>query len=400
MGIIVDKFSSKIRFIFLYAAFMISSGYCLIAATYAGYISLPSYLFVCFYFFLVGHGSAASYAAAMGTNVRNWDNKHHGFAIGVPISCIGLSAFVFTQFANFFYIDAILDISSFLFFLGVISALANVIASYCIRDVRHLKPARITTQSEENQNLLESEESVPLLEEVLSVEELFPKFLSSFNAYLLALMLFIVGGCGLMYINNVGSIILSLTAENQGTQSPKVQSLQKFHVALISISSFLGRLIFGILSDFFIKSERFCFKKIPRVFWVGFSALVCFFGYVLGSTLGGYGTIENNRSAMQLTLCTIFIGTSYGAVNTSMPVLVGLLFGMKKYATNVGLISMFISIGSMFFSFIFSELYEMKRDSEMEYCKGQECINLTFQISALCNIIAVFLGILIWRRCS
>jgi fucose permease len=67
-GFIVDRNSKNPRFVFLTAAICLALGYSLVAATYTSFIPRPaSYLIFCYYFFLIGFGSAASDTAGSST---------------------------------------------------------------------------------------------------------------------------------------------------------------------------------------------------------------------------------------------------------------------------------------------------------------------------------------------
>jgi hypothetical protein len=192
----------------------------------------------------------------MGTNIRNWDKKYHGLAVGIPVSQYGLSAFVFTIIAKAFFYgsDKVLDVTSLLILLAVVTSSTNILAAFGLRDCRDLDEE---IDVEEDRILQE-----PLLANDSADTESFEEELnvSCFRyteAYGLAFILFTIGGCGLMYINNIGNIILALSKGGAG--SANIQALQQYHVAAISVASFIGRFSLGLFSDL---GSRVC--KIDR----------------------------------------------------------------------------------------------------------------------------------------
>lgn len=72
-------------------------------------------------------------------------------------------------------------------------------------------------------------------------------------------------GTGLMYINNIGTVVATL--EPTGSSPISVAKLQASLVSLLSIFNCIGRLLAGFSSDFFahhVKDEY----KIHRVWWL------------------------------------------------------------------------------------------------------------------------------------
>lgn len=64
--------------------------------------------------------------------------------------------------------------------------------------------------------------------------------------------------------------------------------------------------------------------KIPRIIWVGVTALVTLLGYL-------FGTFIESRIDLLLFM-TCFIGFGYGCINSCLPVTVTEIFGVDGYA--------------------------------------------------------------------
>ena len=149
-------------------------------------------------------------------------------------------------------------------------------------------------------------------------------YFTSFDAYLLAYIMFTLAGCGLMYINNVGSIVLSLFPQDVNAKDPLVQKTISFHVQFLSIGSFLARIIFGVLADF-----AFTYAGLQKSFW----AVVCCLAMLAGQLIVVFlGPVTLER----LFATTFLVAISYGGVFTVLPILVGLFFGLKNFSRNWG----------------------------------------------------------------
>lgn len=200
------------------------------------------------------------------------------------------------------------------------------------------------------------------------------------NAILLILTIFFVGGSGLMYINNVGTIIRTLYytstthphshhhhhippisskgdyiykveniseySENyvdssSGSSSSisgdsgyhlaspdpiEIQRLQNLHVSLLSISSFLGRISGGSLSDL----AKYL-SDIPRISFLAGAALWLFVGQIL--MLFWIHHVEH------LWVVTFFVGFGFGIQYGVAPTITGELFGSKRFGLNWGILA-------------------------------------------------------------
>ncbi|KAJ3217908.1 hypothetical protein HDU67_007059 [Dinochytrium kinnereticum] len=153
-GHFVDGSSSNPMVFFLLSGGLVVSGYFTMAGFYeepvgvggSGMAALG--IGVCY--FVVGVGSAGTYAAAIGTNMRNWDPKYRGIATGIPLAALGLSASLYALVASIFFVssekDGGLDVHRFLIFLGCTTLFLNLIASITLKDLR---PRRIPDVEEE-----------------------------------------------------------------------------------------------------------------------------------------------------------------------------------------------------------------------------------------------------------
>eukprot|EP00842_Homolaphlyctis_polyrhiza_P000854 jgi/Hompol1/176/HPOL_001009-RA len=134
VGSAVDKYGARI--VTLISSLFLWLGYSCMAWSLSESLPLRNFVFVSFYYFLVGLGSCGCYNAAMKTNVQNFEPKDHGFAVGVSVSAFGLSALVFSTASRAFVgvtdSSAIpkLDAVGFLWFMGLITGIINFVAGW------------------------------------------------------------------------------------------------------------------------------------------------------------------------------------------------------------------------------------------------------------------------------
>src|SRR5581483_10005392 len=104
-------------------------------------------------------------------------------------------------------------------------------------------------------NTVDKSESTPLLNKVNEEIDIggWDLFYNR-DAKVLAVSMFFISGTGLMYINNVGTMIKLLYFASHHSlpnsdDSSRIQELQNMHVFFLSVFSCLGRLSVGVISD-------------------------------------------------------------------------------------------------------------------------------------------------------
>ncbi|CAG8614339.1 35130_t:CDS:2 [Gigaspora margarita] len=151
----------------------------------------------------------------------------------------------------------------------------------------------------------------------------------NYDALLLGILMFLIGGCGLMYINNVGAIIKALysSPSNPSLQNPEsnifkeIQELQNLHVSLLSISSCLGRILVGFFSDI----TKFMFNLRRISFFILSGCLVAF-----GHFLAGFWV----KSLDFLYPASILVGLGFGMMFSIAPTITNEWFGQKRFGIN------------------------------------------------------------------
>lgn len=215
--------------------------------------------------------------------------------------------------------------------------------------------------------------------------------------YMFFLVMMFLAGTGIQYINNVGSIAKILYRSNHGDQSPDnatIQRIQSQHVSIISLFNCLGRIFIGLASDFCKKRFR-----MRRIWWLGLSALV----FVLSCTLGySVDTVD------KLVTVSVTMGFAYGLMFGIAPPITSDWFGMKRFGSNWGMLTLGPAIASQAYNLIFGVILDKNRGHHPKTgddipwdCSGTGCYQQAFAISGTTCLIAVLLVMcLVWSRIS
>ncbi|CAG8530548.1 2186_t:CDS:2 [Gigaspora rosea] len=349
------------------SSFFIFAGYFCLAMTYGEIFNSKSFLLCALYMLTVGIASSAAYNSLLGLIARNF-TKNRGIAFGFPVSLYGLSAFLFAQMNGLYFNN---DTYHFLLFLAITCGLSIFIGSWFLvvipRNKLILEEAnQISDLPESSSSTDQYNDQTPLLnnksyddEPDIGGWELF----YNYDALLLGILMFLIGGCGLMYINNVGAIIKALYSSSSDPllQNPgsnifaEIQELQNLHVSLLSISSCLGRILVGFFSDI----TKFMFNLRRISFFILSGCLVAF-----GHFLAGFWI----KSLDFLYPASILVGLGFGMMFSIAPTITNEWFGQKRFGINWGIISIYPAFGGQLFNFIFGHNFDAHRDK----CAGLE----------------------------
>ncbi|KAG9118772.1 hypothetical protein FRC07_006544 [Ceratobasidium sp. 392] len=156
-----------------------------------------------------------------------------------------------------------------------------------------------------------------------------------------------LAGPGLMYINNVGSIVQALfAADSRGGEWDEgaVQAAQAYQVGILSVSSFVGRLSVGFIADYINHSHT-----IPRTSCLILSSIA---GIVAQSML------TKVTSTAGLSGVSGVLGVSYGTTFALFPALVLERFGIAHFAQNAGLMGIAAALFGNVFNFGFGRNFD------------------------------------------
>lgn len=381
-GSLVDSHPAHTPIFLLFGGVMIALGYSMTAWTYT-HVQTPHFMIIALYFLCIGIGSASCYHSALATNYRNWPQNLRSIAVGITVGCFGLSAFGLSQLSrNFQNSQNHLDVSYFLFFVAAMAFGINLVCAFTFKshnyrrgytavDSQHSEVLFEATSdiaqsdtSHGTQNSPERPVSVndfqdPLNDNALILNrtdtesaQIFiddTSCFSSTSAYLIAFTMFSVAGTGLMYINNVGAILVALTPVNESL-STELHDAQRLHVSMLSLVSFSARILVGLLAD-----VAYIHLKLPYSVWSIFASAVMSLAFLLSLYA---------KSSSDLIYVTILVGTAFGCIWTITPVLVGRYFGQRRFAKNWGWMVVMPGFGGQLFSYLFGVLYDTKGSSQ------------------------------------
>ncbi|CAE6511736.1 unnamed protein product [Rhizoctonia solani] len=153
-----------------------------------------------------------------------------------------------------------------------------------------------------------------------------------------------LGGPGLMYINNVGSIVQALFAVGEGWSKHEAEKAQASQVGILSVCSFVGRFAVGFLADHLSHSHT-----IPRT-----SCLL------LSSTIGivAISILLNTTDMDRLWIVSALWGVSYGTVFALFPALVLERFGIEHFAQNAGLMGIAAALFGNVYNYAFGRNFD------------------------------------------
>lgn len=191
------------------------------------------------------------------------------------------------------------------------------------------------------------------------------KYLLTNKTYLTHLLIVaLCSGLGQMYIYTVGFIVTAqYNLENDGGSAASLQAVQVF---TISIASFSGRVVAGVLSDYLYKRLR------AQRQWVVLGTI-----FLIG---GGHALLIVSNSLDTITGISLMIGGGYGLLNGTYPAIYADNFGVKVFTTAWGL----SCAGPLMVLFLLEKYFGYLYDGQSVdgVClKGNECYKGAFQVS-------------------
>ncbi|KAF4181520.1 hypothetical protein CNMCM7927_000593 [Aspergillus lentulus] len=474
-GYLCDRYSPSP--LALLSGLVFGGGYLLAAFAYrsgplpeAGGEGWPPWVMVVA-FVAIGTATSCMYLAAVTTCAKNFGRgKHKGIMLAVPIAGFGLSGMWQSQVATYVLCERredgsrgdvdvfryFLFLALFLFCLGVIGTFGLRIVDeeedkYIDEAVEELERSGLLEESEffrprsEVQaaygtfseaadrdvpdpelslTLSEEEREAARLEKEREEEERRKKnwllnfetrlFLQDQTMWWLALGFFLVTGPGEAYINNLGTIIQTLTPELYPPNAPPPAGLPSTHVTTIALTSTIARLLTGSLSDFFAPPATHLFPAnieagrrssssgstanrptLSRLAFLLPSALLLSVGYLLLSS-----PLPLQHPGLS-HVTTALIGIGYGSAFSLVPIIISVVWGVENFGTNWGIVAMVPAAGAAMWGVIYSRGYQDATDggngSPDGQCHGWRCYGFWAVGCTLSVWVAVVAWILAWR---
>jgi MFS family permease len=390
----------------------------------------------------VGAGTSCMYLSAVATCAKNFaESKYRGFMLAVPIAAFGLSGMWQSQVgAQLLYekrADGSTDVDVFRYFLFLAGTLISVgiIGTLGLRivdeekliehGVDQMERSGLLDESEffrssrygtidvsgsesdvdddgidvelhmsESQVLRKHEEEERLREKKLwLLNHATHAFLTDRTMWLLAAGFFLLTGPGEAYINNLGTIIPSLSSGHTLSDPPAGRA--STHVSIIALTSTFARLFTGSLSDLFAPpsnpeyppSARFTFSRLVLLLPSAFIQLLAFLN--LGLFVA--------ESPSMFLLSSGLLGLGYGASFSLVPIIVSVVWGAENFATNWGIVAMMPAGGAAIWSIVYSVGYSRASGDGDNECYGASCFSGWTWGCSVSIAIAIVLLSFAWR---
>ncbi|KAJ5370674.1 transporter mch1 [Penicillium cataractarum] len=463
-GYLCDRYSPSP--LALFSGLLFGVGYLLAALTYrsgppvdAGGSGWPFWVMIVA-FIAIGMGTSCMYLAAVATCAKNYGRgKHKGIMLAIPIAAFGLSGMWQSQLGTYVLYEknpdgsrGDVDVFRYFMFLAILLLVIGVIGTFALQIVDSDEEKYIdeTVEELERSGLLEESEffrpvraaveygtfaeddddrSITLSEEEREQQRLEKEreeeerrkktwllnyetrvFLQDPTMWWLAAGFFLVTGPGESYINNLGTIIPTLTPPSYEADASPPAGLPSTHVTTVALTSTIARLLTGSLSDFFAPPATHLFPPIPegarhrsitpsnsrptisRMAFLLPSAFLLSIGYLILST----PIPLQEPSIFHLT--TALVGFGYGSAFSLTPIIISVVWGVENFATNWGIVAMMPALGAALWGVVYSTAYQNAIDAGAGFgspdgqCHGWRCYGLW----AVGCTASVWVAILAW----
>ncbi|KAK4058612.1 hypothetical protein OIO90_000056 [Microbotryomycetes sp. JL221] len=397
---------------------------------------------------MIGVGSSASYAGMSNSVARTFSSTRRATALSISIACIGLSAFLYSSLAPYSLMPGFDSTSSFLLLLAVGCSSSVLLSALLMRPppLERIKnrgqtpkqPSASTKAKEDDGDdaasmpgsrsqsitiLPEHDATIVAMEKSRSQQQgLYAWSIDSNYTYsptgasqvdvrgwqlitsgdfgLLYLFLGLLTGCGLMFINNLGTVVHSFPypmPSNSNSDAPLL--LQQRLVSFLSICNCLGRLTVGPLSDLLA-------HKFARVWFLPPVAALFVAANAWASEL---------YSLNLLWGVTALFGFAYGMLAAGLPPFVIDWFGLPSFTTNAGILGTAPVLFANGANLVFGVIYDAHATTSAldrtaakqaglhtpeHLCTlGNACFSDSFKVTSSLSAVAfVAAALLVWRR--
>lgn len=349
--------------------------------------------------FLIGIGSVSGYFSSIKAVTLNFPN-YKGSAQSVTIALFAISSLLYS-----FVASKVLkgDVGAFLCFLYVSCGLMLFVGFVFIRIDGYIDHEEVPRGSEaevpppEEQPLLVTVTSHSLKNKSLLESVLHPIF------WIHYLILSVVQGLGQMYIYSVGFIVKAMVyhyVEDPHGSGHLLNELQAWHVSLIAVFSFLGRLSSGPQADYLV--NKLHYQRHWILIW---GLTIMFLGHLLNTIPNTWVTDLTHMNRL-LLVASCLIGYAYGFSFTCYPAIIADLFNMKNYSFVWGIMYTSTTLGLTVMTKLFGRIYDANSTNydkiwhEFTCTKGSGCYRRAFEYTSLFSLVAMAmtLGYIYYRR--
>ncbi|KAI8944021.1 major facilitator superfamily domain-containing protein [Xylaria longipes] len=392
-----------------------------------------------FAFVAIGVGTACLYLASITTCAKNFGKgKYRGLMLVAPIAAFGLSGMLISQGASRLLYETQPDgtkgdvnVFHFFLFLAILLTIIGIIGTFALRIVDEADLIDEAVEELERSGLLEGSEvfrrrsdrgygtiaqSTSIDDEDDDTDALDPSrdnesdmyaklkkawllnaetrtFLADPTMWLFAISFWLIIGPGESFINNLGTVIGTLTSPDTYSKPPSAAT----HVSIMATVSTVARVVVASLSDLLSPTPESQHiqtgnphslpvlrqkLQVSRVVLYVISALI-FSG---GSLVLASGVVQEH--AGRFWIVSSLIGAGYGAVFSLTPIIITMIWGVENFGTNFGIVALTPALGSVIWGIVYSAVYqagarssasfEYEGTGEDVFCYGKQCYAPTF----------------------
>ncbi|KAM0793261.1 hypothetical protein ACM66B_000723 [Microbotryomycetes sp. NB124-2] len=444
LGIVVDR--RGCRLVLMIAAATLFSGYLLLHAIYTGGATGLYNTYglggLVVGEMLTGIGSSAGLGAAVNGVSKSFSVTNRGAAVATVVAGFGLSAFFYSSLSHMIASTADDPTSSLLLLLAFGCGFSMVLGSVFVKPLLsqpndrkdHVAYSAVSTDEPLVGRASSSRSSSPALDTRLgksmplsrsptagdqanvterhrrsSSKEREPfvqdldicgkALLVDPDFHVMFVFLGLCAGIGLMYLNNLGTIIVTLAHGTEMTPA-QVTRTQAHLVSLLSICNCFGRLAVGFAGDWCM---HHCPQewRFPRIRW--YIAVAA--GFLASQVVAAMAnSLDGWRG---LFLPTAMVGLSYGALFSVSPVVCLERFGLPSFATNNGILTLSPALFGNLANAIFGVVYDsrvirdMSNDGGAHLCKmGRSCFAPAFYATICMSLCAFAAAVVLASRRS
>ncbi|RWA07682.1 hypothetical protein EKO27_g7416 [Xylaria grammica] len=410
-------------------------------------------------FVAIGVGAASLYLGTVTTCAKNFGKgKYRGLMLVAPIAGFGLSGMITSQGASRLLYEIQPDgtkgdvnVFHFFLFLSILLTVVGILGSFTLRIVNEEDLIDEAVEELERSGLLDGSEvfrrrrdqsygtmvqSAGLDEEeddgadaldpskdngddvyaklkkawLLNAET--RRFLTDPTMWFFAISFWLIIGPGESFINNLGTVIGTLTSPNHHSKPPSAAT----HVSIMATVSTVARIVVASLSDFLSPTPESQHVQIgtthsppnlrqklqvSRVVLYVISALT----FSVGSLVLASGAVQEHVGRFWIVSGSI--GAGYGAVFSLTPIIITMIWGVENFGTNFGIVAVTPALGSVIWGIIYSAVYQAGarnsaplrggETSDDVFCYGKQCYAPTFWAMTASIWVGAFMIIWAWK---
>lgn len=360
--------------------------------------SISSFALIASALLSVGGGSTFILSAVVKCAAVNFPELR-GFATSIPMAAFGLSAFVLAQ------VSAVICPGDTYGLLRILTYLPVVTLFFCFFFVKFVSQPYASLQGDNSPRDLRS--NIEMVDPTrqprfdthnntksateLQGRQLFRSSLFWYHFLIMGLL----AGIGQMYIYSCGYVVKALLGSDHSHVSDganamedakaflaQVQNTQSFHVGIISLSSFTGRLCSGSFSDILVNKLR-----MQRDWMLIVAGTFAFIAQACGLLV---------TSSIHLWIISVCTGLMYGMCIGAYPMIIGDAFGMKNFSQNWGILALSPIPTAYAFNLLFGRIYDRNSiitdQGSRECALGNKCYSEAFKVTLASSVFVLFLA--------